>query len=99
MHQHQWIWVFSGSTGRPSGVFSTRERAETWISQHRLAGILTKLMVDVSSYDSALDQGLFRVKRPHESSAEFIANFTCAGFEHYHYKTEYVPSADLVRGV
>ncbi len=44
------LWVFvSASQGFrfPGGVFSTRERAEEWIREHRLSGTLTLYPVDV----------------------------------------------------
>jgi hypothetical protein len=50
-----------------------------------LTGILTRYPLDISAYDWALETGAFRVKKPEQSSAEFIQKFTSASQEHYHY--------------
>lgn len=80
------VWVFHGMGGRfTSGVFTTREKAEAWITKHVLTGILTRYPLDISAYDWALETGTFRVKKPEQTSAEFIQKFTSASQEHYHY--------------
>jgi hypothetical protein len=80
------VWVFHGRGGRfTSGVFTTREKAEAWITEHELTGILTRYPLDVSAHDWALETGTFRVKKPEQKSAEFIQKFTSASQEHYHY--------------
>jgi hypothetical protein len=51
----QFGWVFNGGGGRfPSGVFSTREKAEAWINQHGLSGVLTKYPLDEGAWDWAI---------------------------------------------
>ena len=82
------VWVFNGAPYKryPGGIFTTKEIAEQWIRKHRPTGVLTLYPVDVGTYDWALESGLFRPRKPHESTAEFIGGFTDAGMEHYHYE-------------
>jgi hypothetical protein len=80
------VWVFYGMGGRfASGVFTTREKAEAWITKHVLTGTLTRYPLNISAYDWALETGDFRVKKPEQMSAEFIQKFTAGSQEHYHY--------------
>ena len=81
------VWVFNGANAQfPSGVFSSRERAEEWIQKHRLTGTLTKYPVDMSVYDWAIENGLFKLKDEENKSAHFIQRFSSAKQEHYHYE-------------
>ena len=83
------VWVFSGPRNHfPSGVFATREQAEAWIEMHRLEGTLTKYPVGISAYDFAIQQGHFTPRKPEHSSPAFIANFSSATQDHYHYERE-----------
>jgi hypothetical protein len=80
-----WVWIFNGEgRGLPSGVFSTRERAEAWISQHGLSGILTAYPVDMGALDWAINEGHFIPKNP--PSSAFTATFSSGAQEHYHYE-------------
>lgn len=82
-----WIWVFNGNNSRfASGVFSSREKAETWIQEKQLSGILTAYPLDLGVYDWALDNGFFKPKREDQRSAEFIGRFSCANQPHVHYE-------------
>ncbi len=86
------VWVFSGATRHfPGGIFTRREVVEEWIRKHRLNGTLTLYPVDVGAYEWAIEKGLFRPRKPHEITAEFIGGFSDAGQEHYHYE-DGVPS-------
>jgi hypothetical protein len=79
------MWVFTGAgSSLPSGVFSTRERAESWIREHKLTGLLTMYRVDVGAYQWAVRHGLFTPKRPEHSTPEFIGRFS-GGDVHFHY--------------
>lgn len=81
------IWVFSGARKQfPGGVFTKKEIAELWVTKNRLTGTLTRYPVDVGVYEWAIEMGMFRPRKPHESEAEFIGNFSHAGMEHYHYE-------------
>jgi len=81
------IWVFNGVGGRfPGGVFTDVGRAEAWIAEHGLTGTLTAYPVDVGVYDWAVAEGLFRSRKPHQASPEFIGRFTTASMEHRHYE-------------
>lgn len=81
------IWIFNGPKSQfPSGVFTQREAAESWIRQHGLSGTLTAYPVDVGTYDWAVSVGHFTPKRDDQRSAEFIQRFSSATQEHYHYE-------------
>lgn len=81
------VWVFNGARSDfPSGVFTEREPAEKWIEANGLTGTLTKYPLDVGVYDWAIEKGLFKPKKPHETTTEFIQRFTTASQEHYHYE-------------
>jgi hypothetical protein len=82
------VWVFTGTGAAfAAGVFSTRERAELWISDRKLTGTLTAYPVDAGVLDWALSEGLvsesvrLKVKDP-----KFVASFSSAMQEHHHYE-------------
>jgi hypothetical protein len=80
------VWVFNGSHNHfPSAIFSSRALAEAWIERHQLRGTLTAYPLDVSVYDWVKERGYFEPKREEQARPEFIANFSSAYQEHYHY--------------
>ncbi len=81
------IWVFNGEQSRfPSGLFSTKELAEDWISKNKLSGVLTRYPVDVSVYDWAITRNFFEPKKAEHRESTFIGRFSSASQEHYHYE-------------
>lgn len=83
----QGVWVFNGAKAHfPSGVFTSRENAEAWITEHKLEGTLTLYPLDQSAYDHAIAKGWFNPKLPGQNLPEFIQRFTSASQEHYHYE-------------
>ncbi|AUD01004.1 DUF7710 domain-containing protein [Spirosoma pollinicola] len=81
------IWVFHGEGGRfSSGVFSSKAKAEYWISQHQLSGMLTLYPLDTGVYDWSLEKGYFEAEKEADPKATFIQRFTTASQEHYHYE-------------
>ena len=81
------VWIFCGAQKHfPGGVFTQRGLAESWISKHRLSGTLTLYPLDVGAYEWAIEKGMFRPRKPHQSEPEFIGGFSDAGMEHYHYE-------------
>jgi len=81
------VWVFNGGCkGFPSGVFTTRELAEKWIGENHLSGILTKYHLNIGVYHWAIQQGFFEPKTEHQYQPNFIATFSSASQEHYHYE-------------
>jgi hypothetical protein len=81
------IWVFNGpGSGFPSGVFSQRSIAETWIKTHSLSGTLTCYPIDTGVYDWALLNGFFKPKKEEQQTAGFIQKFSSASQEHFHYE-------------
>jgi hypothetical protein len=79
------VWLFNGGGDFPAAVFSTRGKAEAWIAERRLSGVLTKYPVDVPVYEWAIANGAFKPKRPDQSEPQFIGRFSSASQEHYHY--------------
>jgi hypothetical protein len=84
------VWVFNGDKNHfPSGVFRSREEAEAWIQRHNLAGTLTQYPVGVGVYEWAVESGSFAPKHQKHRSPEFIANFSTAAQQHYHYEARH----------
>ncbi len=79
------VWVFNGGGRFPAAVFTTREKAEAWITANRIGGTLTKYPLDVSVYDWAQSGGYFVPKRDDQRTPQFIGQFSSASQEHYHY--------------
>jgi hypothetical protein len=81
------VWIFNEVRSTfPSGVFTQREAAESWIREHGLSGTLTAYPVDIGTYDWAVRIGHFSPKGDDQRSAEFIQRFSSASQEHYHYE-------------
>jgi hypothetical protein len=81
------IWAFNGNNSKfPSGIFTEKEIAETWIKKYRLSGILTHYPLDEGVYNWAIFNGSFSVKNEEETKPEFIQRFSSASQEHYHYE-------------
>ena len=81
------VWVFNGVRGRfPAAVFSTIDKANAWISEHRLSGTLTEYPIDVAVYEWAIASGAFKPKRPDQSEPQFIQRFSSASQRHFHYE-------------
>lgn len=81
------IWIFHGINGRfSSGVFTTREKAEEWITANKLTGVLTAYPQDKGVYDWAIESGVFNPVKEEHCTPEFIGKFTSASQEHYHYE-------------
>jgi hypothetical protein len=86
MSQIEYVWVFNGDRNRyPSAVFLNRSDGELWISSNRLTGTLTKYPVGVSVYDWAVRNGVFAPRSAKHTSPSFIANFSSASQEHFHF--------------
>lgn len=80
------VWVFHGAGGHfASGVFTARTKAEAWIRQHGLTGVLTCYPVDHGVYDWAIEERLFFPTNPEQTYAGFIQRFTSGSQEHHHY--------------
>ncbi|MBN8822316.1 MULTISPECIES: hypothetical protein [unclassified Spirosoma] len=81
------VWVFHGEGGRcSSGVFTDKSKAESWISQHQLSGVLTLYPLDIGIYDWSLENGYFEIKKEEQSKPSFIQQFTSGSQEHYHFE-------------
>jgi hypothetical protein len=81
------VWVFNGvQSSFPSGVFSSEELAEAWISKNGLTGTLTEYPVDVGMHDYATSRGHFEPSKPEHKTALFIGKFSGGGIGHDHYE-------------
>ena len=81
------MWVFNGASATfPSGVFSSREKAEAWIQLHGLTGVLTRYPIDIGVYEWTIEVGAFKPKRDDQTTPQFIQRFSSASQEHYHYE-------------
>ena len=84
------VWVFNGGRQFPGGIFSTTERAESWIKQHLLSGVLTAYPVDEGCFDWAVRVGATNLSVDHLATRgqdpNFIGGFSTASQEHFHYE-------------
>jgi hypothetical protein len=81
------VWIFHGEGGRfASGVFSSKAKAENWINQRQLSGMLTLYPLDMGVYDWSLEKNYFERKKEEHNKATFIQQFTTGCQEHYHYE-------------
>lgn len=84
------VWVFQSSdatSGHPSGMWSSRERAEAWIKRVGAAGMLSAYVLDESAYDSNIRLGMLKLTKPERSTLEFQRGFTSA-VDHVHCQAE-----------
>lgn len=83
------VWIFNGNHNHfPSAVFTERHLAEEWIKRNGLQGTLTAYPLDVSVYEYAIQEDWFTPKKDDHKTPEFIANFSSAAQEHYHFESE-----------
>lgn len=91
MHNHKLplpsVWIFNGINGRfASGVFDDLEKAETWIAQNKLTGVLTNYPLNKGVYDWAVEHTYFSPNSEEQKTSEFIGKFSSASQEHFHYE-------------
>jgi hypothetical protein len=71
------VWMFTGDSSKlPSGIFSSKGKAEDWVRRHKLTGTLSEFPLDNGTYDHAIAEGLFEPRKEHETEAWFIADFS-----------------------
>ena len=84
----QVVYVFTPAGGyHPAGIWSTASEAGTWIELHDAKGMLSKYELGASAYDAAVSSGLFKPKRPDQSTKAFITRFT-SPLDHWHHVEE-----------
>lgn len=87
MSRTQSVWVFNGiQSNFPSGVFSSKDMAESWIKRYALTGTLTQYPLDISMYDYAVCNHFFYPQKEEHTTSLFIGKFTNGGIEHFHYE-------------
>lgn len=82
------VWVFkgNGTTNFPSAIFTTKLKAEIWVKENKLSGVLTKYPLDISLYDWTINNGFFTPKNDLQKNSKSIGNFNSAFLDHYHYE-------------
>jgi hypothetical protein len=81
------VWVFNGVQANfPSAVFSSREKAESWIGLYLLTGTLTEYPLDIGMYDYSILNNHFVPKKEEHATSLFIGKFTNGGIAHFHYE-------------
>jgi hypothetical protein len=81
------IWIFHGAKSQfSSGVFTKTTIAEEWIKKHKLTGMLTKYPIDIGTYNWAIENNLFTVKKESQKEPLFIQGFSSASQQHHHYE-------------
>jgi hypothetical protein len=81
------IWVFCAEGAvLPFACFSDRIKAEQWIERVKATGVLTKMPIDQSVFDWAIENDKFSPRGPHQTSPKYQSKFTSAALEHYHYQ-------------
>ncbi|MDR6561564.1 MULTISPECIES: hypothetical protein [unclassified Arcicella] len=70
----------------PTGIFFSKEKAESLISKYSLTGVLSVYPIDIILYDWAIENNFFEAKKDYQKSPIFIEQFSCASIEHYHYE-------------
>jgi len=86
-----YIWIFSGAGGKfPGGVFSELSKAENWIQENSLSGVLTKYPINQGVFEWAIENQAHSLSQEKleekRSDPKFIGSFTSASQEHYHYE-------------
>ena len=82
-----WIWVFHGNDATLcTATFTDFGKARIWIKKYALSGVLTKMPVNQSIYDWAVEAGKFTPKSEYQQTSKFIQRFTSAYLEHYHFE-------------
>jgi hypothetical protein len=84
--EDKWIWIFHGENATYcTAAFTEKEKAELWIFEHSLSGTLTRMPVNKSIYDWAIEFDLFVPKKEYQKTGSFIQRFSSAYLEHSHY--------------
>jgi hypothetical protein len=95
------IWIFNGEGGQfPAGAFTSRPKAEKWIATHRVSGTLTAYPVDEGVYDWAMRSGAVTGRaKVRGDEPQFVATFSSAIQEHYHYQNGHEQAQDSSREI
>lgn len=81
-----WIWIFHGNSANfTSAAFDSKDLAEEWIVRSKVSGVLTRMPINMSVYDWAVEKKYLLPKHPSQRSPEFIQRFSSAYLEHFHY--------------
>lgn len=83
----QYVWIFHGDKASlAAAVFSSRPRAEEWISQNRLSGLLTRYPLNISILDWAWEKQFISSQVLESFSGKRAGEFTCAALQHIHFE-------------
>jgi hypothetical protein len=71
----------------PAGAFSSLETAREWVTKNALSGTLTAYPLDEGVFDWAVRTGALTGRaRERRNEPAFIASFSSAVQEHYHFE-------------
>jgi hypothetical protein len=80
------VWVFHGEGGRlASAVFTTVEKADAWVAEHKLSGLLTWYPLDTGIYQWVIAKGYWTPKRKEHYEPRIIQGFS-SYVHHHHYE-------------
>lgn len=82
------VWMFSSTESPsvfPTGIWTSKEKAEVWIASVSASGVLSGYLLDKSAWDSNVRLGLLKLSKPERDTSEFKRKFTTA-IDHFHYK-------------
>jgi len=80
------VWVFVGEGGRlASAVFTTVEKADAWVAEHKLSGLLTWYPLDTGAYHWVIAKGFWTPKREEHREPWIIQGFN-SHLDHHHYE-------------
>jgi len=80
-------WVVHENDGAFSlCAFSCLEKGKAWIAEEKKSCVLSWYPIDEGAFDWATRNGYFKVKKPHQNEAKFIANFSSSGVLHFHFQ-------------
>ena len=88
---NQMVWVFNGPKANfPGGIFDNLAQAEFWIKDNKLTGLLTAYPLNQGTLDWAIENDKVAMNseklEEKKNDPHFIAGFTSASMEHFHYE-------------
>jgi hypothetical protein len=79
------VFVFNAvDSAFPLGIFSTSQKAISFITTNKLSGTLTKYPIDMDIYHWTITNGFLKIKSEYQKSPKFIEKFSSAYLEHWH---------------
>ena len=84
-NKYKSVWIFHGENAQfASAVFFQLEKAQSWIYENKVSGILTEYPVDISCYDWAKKNN-FYIPQNSDAKKKKMQKFTSYEQKHFHY--------------